>query len=131
MSLLRQVVLAALLCCGLLAGCSVSVSNSARQANQHAEVAGTVMLRSIDPIPAEWAAYQVAGRVGDTTIEAMSATGTTWQGSVVLRITVTIPHTGFGQDETSIRCYSYGFQHRIEDYQPHRLGHCPAGAALV
>jgi hypothetical protein len=115
-----------------LIGCSGARDRaSARAADHHADVAGTVLIRGFEPQPSRWAAWTVAGHRGDTTIDAVSATGTTWNGSLVLRITVDLARNGFDRDRTT-RCYRYDFRHiDTDDNVPHRLDHCPPTPVLV
>jgi hypothetical protein len=123
---------AAILLTSMMTGCAAARGPaSARAADRHADVAGTVLVRGFEPQPSRWAAWTVAGQRDDTTIDAMSATGTTWNGSLVLRITVDIARNGFDRDGTT-RCYRYDFQHvDTDDNVPHRLDHCPVTPALV
>ena len=127
--------LLALPCLALLAGCGSSGGhgNSAggdtdKAADQHARAAGVVLTRSLDPEPSSWAAYAVVGTAGDTTIEALRADGTTYDGTVVLRITVQ-RNAGRFDSASSVRCYRYRLAHTTDDATPAQLD-CPATGAL-
>lgn len=113
-----------------LAGCHVSLTPAAREADQRARIAGLAMLRSNNDIPTRDAAWLVVGQVGNTTIDALRATGTTWSGEVVLRIRVERDPGQFSSS-TAVRCYRYVLRHRVRDYEPQRLGRCPTGRPLV
>lgn len=103
---------------------------SAGEGERHAVTAGNVMTRSLYPVPAVAAAWEVTGRSRDTTIDALTASGTTWAGSIVLRVDVSLNASTFNADRTT-RCYRYTFAHRIDDATPHALDRCPPGPALV
>lgn len=111
-----------------LAACSAAESATERAADRHAETAGLVMLRGIDPIPAQDAAWAVAGHVNGTTIEALRAEGTTWRGTVVLRIEV--DQSTAWTSHRATRCYEYDFRHSIDDFRPHHRA-CPRTSPLV
>jgi hypothetical protein len=124
--------LLALPCSVLLAGCGASGgagSATDKAADQHAQAAGVVMTRSLDPEPSKWAAYAAVGTAGDTTIEALQADGTTYDGTVVLRITVE-RNAGQFNSAKSVRCYRYRLAHTTDDATPQQLD-CPATAALT
>ena len=109
----------------MVAGCSaghVVTSASARSAAAHATTAGMVMSQDPAERSANDAAWLVVGQNGDTTIEALEATGTTYDGTVVLRITV--QGSGTFADDTATRCYSYHLVHRIGASTPTALT-CP------
>jgi len=72
------------------------------------------------------AAWQVVGTGSDDAIQAMLATGTTYSGEVILRITV----QGSEFDE-STTCYRYNFTHSMSDDKPIKLGSCPSGAPVA
>jgi hypothetical protein len=86
------------------------------------------MDQSPDPIPATWAAYQVVGVKGDTTIEALRADGTIYEGSIVLRITVEDDRE-FATHST-VACYEYDYRNRQTSDTPKHLSRCPTAAAL-
>jgi len=123
----RRIALLAAAAVGL-AGCGATESDAERAADRHAETAGTVMLRGFDPVPARDAAWRVAGHVNGTTIEALRADGTTWNGTIVLRITV--DRSTAWTEDSSVRCYEYDLRHRIDDYRPHHRD-CPKTPPLV
>lgn len=125
--------LLALPCLALLAGCGASARTGGGSvdsaADQHARAAGVVLTHSLDPEPSRWAAFAVAGTVGDTTIEALQADGTTYAGTVVLRITVE-RNPGQFDSARSVRCYRYRLAHTTADATPLHID-CPATAALA
>ena len=106
--------------------CGIVESSSQRSADKHALTAGEVMVRGIAPIPARDAAWYVVGRGTDDTIEALAASGTTYSGTVVLRITVVS-----SESDSSTTCYRYTFTHSMNDIHPDRLGGCPRTPALT
>lgn len=123
--------LTALALAGLLgaAACDAdATSTAAKQADAVANTAGTVMLRGLGPIPAQDAAWQVVGTLSDRSIEALQADGTTYQGTVVLRITTGLD-AGQGARPVT-RCYRYLFRRRIDDVHPQSLASCPTRPAL-
>jgi hypothetical protein len=87
---MRRAALIALTALGvsLVADCSATETKAHRQSDQHADVAATIMSRSLDPIPATWAAAEAVGSKGNTTIEALPVDGTVCNRTIVLRITV-------------------------------------------
>ena len=105
------------------AGCSatgwLTESSTDRAADQHATVAGTVMLRDTWERSANDAAYLVVGKGADDTIDALDVEGTTYHGRVVLRITVD-DSTEFG-DGPATKCYEYTFRHEMGDETPHQV----------
>jgi hypothetical protein len=108
-------------------GCTAGETASQRSADAHAVTAGEVMSRGgRPPISASDAAWAVVGTGVDDTINALSATGTTYAGSVVLRITVN--HSTF-DEYTS--CYRYSFKHSVDDFRPAKLKTCPTSAPLT
>jgi hypothetical protein len=110
-----------------LTGCS-SAGESA--VDRHAHTAGDVMTRARGPIPARAAALLVTGEVGDTRIDAMEVHGSTWGGSVTLRITVTVTRQ-FDPPSVSTGCYRYSFAYpRQGDWGVPSGVHCPPGPAL-
>ena len=111
----------------LVTGCS---SRSQSAVERHAQTAGDVMTRDHGPIPARAAALLVTGEVGDTRIDAVDLHGTTWGGSVTLRITVTLTKN-FGSPDVSTGCYRYSFSYPRQDDWGRPAGvHCPSGPAL-
>ena len=75
------------------------------------------------PLPVRAAALSVTGRGVDDTITAVQASGSTWGGSVTLRITVADPSGAFGSDEHSTACFRYRFTYpRNPDWgTPHQV----------
>lgn len=117
----------------MVTGCGASgvADNRADGAVEaHARTAGVVMHRGYGPVPAKYAAARVAGQVGDTTIDALEARGSTWSGLVVLRISVTDYSENIGASHSE-RCFEYRFQRPQPSDQPKRLDHCPSRPALV
>jgi hypothetical protein len=114
-----------------IAGCAGHIGQSAsrRSVDSHAQTAGIVMTRAPYESPSPTAAWTVAGQSGDTEIEALTANGTTWKGTVVLRITVRIDRGPRPEDLTT-RCFRYDFnQADANDSRPHALS-CPSTPAL-
>lgn len=129
----RRGVVAAVTACGLLGGVACSSSPpkrpSKRKADAHAVTAGVVMQRSgagRPPVLLNDAAWQVVGTGSDDTIEALRATGTTWSGEVVLRITVQS-----SEYDLSTTCYRYHFTHSVDDGKPLELAQCPSGTPVA
>jgi hypothetical protein len=118
----------------LAVGCSSGARSgpTARaQADRTAERAGTVMTRADYAVPSTAAAWQVVGQKGDTTVDVLTATGTTWKGSVTLRVTVDITAGDFEKD-TATRCYRFAFDRSDQnDADAHALTRCPTGAAIA
>ena len=121
----------------MCAGCAGSQhepsqhSRSASEADDHATTAGLAMTNKPYEEPSSAAAFRVVGRKENTTIEALSATGTTWRGSVVLRVTVALDPQ-LPQPDQTVRCYRYLFDRSsVDDARPKRLSQCPDSAALV
>lgn len=77
-------------------------------------------------MPATDAAWGVVGTGVDDTITALVATGTTYSGSVVLRISVYS-----SEADQSTTCYRYSFTHSGDDSRPTKLASCPTGPALT
>jgi hypothetical protein len=71
------------------------------------------------------AAWQVVGDNGSNNIQALVATGTTYSGEVVLRITTETEFDG------STRCYRYKFTHSVNQYKPTKLKSCPTSPPLA
>jgi len=113
----------------LTAGCATSSVRSREQADAHAVTAGRVMTRTDYAMPSTSAAAMVVGTAGDTTIEALVAAGTTWDGSVLLRIRVRVDPGKFDSDTTT-RCYRYDLDHTTDEARPAPTD-CPATAPLV
>ncbi len=111
----------------VLTGCS---SDSESAVERHAQTAGDVMTRTRGPIPARAAALLVTGNVGDTRIDAMDLHGSTWGGSVTLRITVTRTKE-FSSPDISTGCYRFSFAYpRRGDWGEPSGVDCPSGPAL-
>ena len=108
----------------LVAGCAAESSVQARSADQHATTAGVVMTRTRDLEPTSWIVQSIIGTGSDDKIEALTADGTIYDGTVVLRITVT--GDGLGNPDV-VRCYRYTFRNRISDDKPRHIS-CPANA---
>ena len=105
-----------------LSGCgagSLLETSAERSADRHATIAGTVMIRDNWQRSANDAAYMVVGRGTDDTIDALKVEGTTYHGTVVLRITVEDSNE-FG-DGPATRCYQYIFRHQGDDQTPARV----------
>lgn len=103
------------------------LSPAAQSADRHAVVAGNVMTRP-PRVSANDAAYSVVGTGVDDTITALEASGTTYDGHALLKISV---ETGSGFSESStVRCYSYNFRHEMGDGAPHHVA-CPTRPTLV
>ena len=97
-------------------------SSTDRAADQHAATAGTVMTRDNWERTANDAAYLVVGQGLDDTIDALDVEGTTYQGGVVLRITV--EQSGEFGDGPTTNCYAYTFQHEQGDQRPDTVPCC-------
>ncbi|SHH00224.1 hypothetical protein SAMN05443575_3061 [Jatrophihabitans endophyticus] len=111
----------------VLAACS---SPAADAVQQHADTAGVVMTRVRGPIPARVAAASVTGTAADTTIDAMAVRGSTWGGSVVLRIVVN-RHAVDVRGSTATRCYRYSFAYpRASDWGKAHETTCPTTRPL-
>lgn len=100
-----------------------------QEADKHASNAATAMVQSQFEIPTAYAASNVVGTSSDTTIDAMRATGTTYNGTVVLRITVSIASGMYEGDHYAQRCYEYDFNHTSFSNEPQQV-RCPSGAPL-
>ncbi len=129
----RATVWSAVVACALVAGCSTtSTPRTLRSAvRDHAVTAGQVMTQVRGPLPARAAALAVAGHTADTTVQALTATGTTWGGVVTLRIEVADANGDFGSDEHATGCFTYRFAFpRDGDYGiPHEVV-CGSGSPL-
>ncbi len=91
-------------------------TSAEKSADQHATVAGTVMIRDNWERSTNDAAYLVVGTGVDDTIDALEVEGTTYDGKVVLRITVEDPSEFGGGSAT--KCYAYTFRHEMSDQTP-------------
>lgn len=87
---------------------------SSSAVDRHASTAGNVMSSGRGPLPTRAAALGVTGhsQAADsaTTITALAAHGTTWNGSVVLRIVVETSD-GLGASHRSSACFDYLFRY--------------------
>lgn len=75
-------------------------------------------------------ASAVVGQGTDDQIVALVANGDKLRGQVVLRISVTVPGSGFQQGSQAVRCYRYDFRNSISDSKPQRTS-CPVSDPLV
>lgn len=104
---------------------SPTEAQSGQQADAQATTAGLSMDRAgagRPPMSMNDAAWQVVKAGSTDTFQALVATGTTYSGRVVLRIT--IPGSEY---DGSTTCYRYNFTHSMNDYEPTRLSSCPTG----
>ena len=131
--ILGLVVAAGVLLSGLLAACGSPTARPSAGADvrRHADVAGTVMSRNRGPVPAGAVAAAVVGTKDDTTIAALTAAGSTWGGTVVLRITVDRGSGTVADVDRASRCFVFRFRfpRTGDDGRPHGAA-CPAGAPL-
>lgn len=84
------------------------------------------------PLPARAAAGRVTGAVNGTTIQAVALHGTTWGGTVTLRISVELDGGApFQQSQRTTRCYRYDFAYprRSDDGRAHETT-CPTTRAI-
>ena len=102
---------------------------AAQAVASHAAEAGIVMTRGQRPISARSAAALVVGSNGDTRIDALQAEGTTYRGTVVLRISVD-QNSGLVSHQQSTECFDYRFRHRLDDHVPHPRPSCPSSVPL-
>lgn len=116
--------------CAMVVGCA-SNSPSDAQVIRHARTAGEVMTQVRGPLPARAAAARVTGAVDNTVISAAAVHGTTWSGSVTLRITVTLTRTRPHRPDETSRCYRYVFAYpKTSNYgAPHAVS-CPHTPAV-
>lgn len=129
---MRPTVLVAvwLVALGTVAGCgaadTVIEPPSAKSADALATSAGRGMEGPPERSANDAAWSVVSHRPGSELIEAVVAQGTTWNGRVVLRITV----EGYEFGSGTTRCYAYTFRHSMSDGTPKSV-HCPHGAAVT
>jgi hypothetical protein len=133
----RPIVVIAAFALVICAGCATTQHQSSQQSrsavegDDHALTAGIAMTNKPYEEPASTAVFRVVGHVTDTTIEALSVTGTTWRGSAVLRVTVAFD-SQLPQPDRTVRCYRYLFDRSsVNDARPKRLPECPDSEAVV
>jgi hypothetical protein len=114
--------------CAALAGCA-ALSPKRKAADNHAQVAQTVIERHYGPWPLKYAVRAVVGNTPTSTITVRRMSGTTWSGSLVLAVTVH-DSSEFGTDYT--RCYAYRFDHFDRDGgdSVDGMSDCPSGPPL-
>ncbi|HZZ97982.1 MAG TPA: hypothetical protein VFE19_13245 [Jatrophihabitantaceae bacterium] len=122
-------VLASATLCVACGSSSLGGGSAAQAVASHAGEAGIVMTRGQRPISARSAAALVVGSRGDTRIDALQADGTTYRGSVILRISVE-QNSGLVSHQQSTECFDYRFRHRLDDHVPHPRPSCPSSAPL-
>lgn len=106
-------------------------TSSSREADAHATAAGIAMTNKPYEEPSSAAAFRVVGHASDTTIVALSVTGTTWRGSVVLQVTVA-RDAQLPQPDQTVRCYRFLFDRSsVDDARPRPLSRCPDSTALT
>lgn len=104
-----------------VAGCSGggTAGTSDDAVADHARIAGTVMTRDRGPLPARAAAVEVTGQTSDTTIAALAATGSTWGGTITLRIVVSGTSGTSGSEDRASGCFTYHFAYPRTDDNGH------------
>lgn len=122
--MVRAAAMLATVCgCVLATGCGASHGSNGLDSkiDEHAVTAGYVMTQVRGPLPARAVALRVTGQTPYTTIQALTATGSTWGGVVTLKIDVTDDKPTFGSAEHATRCFTYRFAYpRNPDYgTPH------------
>lgn len=109
--------------CVLVSGCAGSHGSNglAAKIDEHAVTAGNVMTQVRGPLPARAVALQVTGQTPYTTIQALTATGSTRGGVVTLKIEVIDEEPSFGTADHATQCFDYRFSYpRNADYRtPH------------
>jgi hypothetical protein len=88
------------------------------------------MAQQTGRVPVRQVAALVVGARGETTVDALAVTGTTYGGAATLRITVDHESGTLAHDRVS-ECFRYDFRHSLDDHVPHRLSRCPGGAPIA